>query len=173
MSCQPRCSHSSRRPNPSTRSRQARAHRPGLGGGVGERHGVSNLSRLPMPAQPNPLGQPARVAAGHQEVPAEPQPLLRQQLAQARLRQQVAAVAVGEEPLGRVVGVLGVHPPAEDRLELVGAAAGADRPRPGRCRTADPSAPAGGAVPPRRRGRTAADPARRRPPRWPRGTARR
>ena len=59
--------------------------------------------------------------AGHQEVPAEPQPLLRQQPAQARLGQQVAAVAVGEEPLGRVVGVLGVHPPAEDRLELVAA----------------------------------------------------
>src|SRR6185312_14575433 len=72
--------------------------------------------------QPDPLGQTAGVAAGHQKEPAEPNPLLHHQLAQARLREQVAAVAIGVETLGGVVGILGVHPPAEDRPEFVGSA---------------------------------------------------
>ncbi len=73
-------------------------------------------------AQPDPLGEPGRVAAGHQEVPAEPQPFLRQQFAHPGLGQQVTAIAVGEVPLGLVVGVLRVHASTEDGLELVGAA---------------------------------------------------
>src|ERR1700761_3583598 len=97
MSCQPKCSHNSRRRYPSTRSPQARvivldcaaastivmsaapSHRDALH----RRRRVSSriLGALeflptPQPAQPQPLQQTLRVTTGHQEKPAEPQPFL-------------------------------------------------------------------------------------------------
>src|SRR3984957_19243361 len=115
MSCQPRCSHSSRRRYPSTRSPQARVI-------VLDCAATSTIVIWPPeqfpPAQPQPLQQTFRVATGYQEEPAEPQPLLDQQFAQTGLCHQVAAIAVGEVALGDVVGILRVHPAAEDRLEL-------------------------------------------------------
>src|SRR3984957_3977670 len=118
MSCQPRCSHSSRRRYPSTRSPQARVI-------VLDCAAISTIVIRPpeqfppaQPAQSQPLQQTFRVATGYQEKPAEPQPLLDQQFAQTRLRHQVAAISVGEVTLGGVVGILRVHPSAEDRLEL-------------------------------------------------------
>src|SRR5699024_4225981 len=53
-------------------------------------------------AQPHPLAQARRVAALDEEEPAEARILLQQQPAHARLGHQVAAVAVGEEPFGRI-----------------------------------------------------------------------
>ena len=102
--------------------------------------------------QSNPFPHSGGVALGHQEIPAEPKPLLEHQLAHPRLRLQIAPVAVGEEPLRRVVGVLGVHPTAQDRLEFVSRHKGAGTPRSGRCRTAARIAPAAGAFPSRHRG---------------------
>src|SRR5208337_2007875 len=84
--------------------------------------GFAELLTTSQAAQSNPFQQTFRVAAGHQEEPAEPNPLLDQQLAQAWLRQQVAAVAVGEEPLAGIVGILGVHPATQNRPEFAGSA---------------------------------------------------
>src|SRR6201994_132652 len=118
MSCQPRCSHSSRRRYPSTRSPQARVI-------VLDCAATSTIVIRPpeqfppaQPAQPQPLQQTFGVATRYQEEPAEPKPLLDKQFAQTRLRHQVAPVAIGEIALGHVIGILRVHPAAEDRLEL-------------------------------------------------------
>src|SRR3984885_15490125 len=118
MSCQPRCSHSPRRRYPAPKSPQARVI-------VLDCAATSTIVIWPpeqfppaQPSQPQPLQQTFRVATGYQEEPAEPQPLLDQQFAQTRLRHQVAAIAVGEVTLGGVVGILRMHPAAQDRLEL-------------------------------------------------------
>src|ERR1700734_453151 len=118
MSCQPKCSHSSRRRYPSTRSPQARVI--GLGCAATSTIVIWPPEQFPpaQPSQPQPLQQTFRVATGYQEKPAEPQPLLDQQFAQTGLCHQVAAIAVGEVALGDVVGILRVHPAGEDRLEL-------------------------------------------------------
>ena len=57
------------------------ANRLRLRGGVGERHcaGLPNLFLTTHAPQPNPLHQPGGIAPRHQEVPAEPRPLLEQQ----------------------------------------------------------------------------------------------
>ena len=122
--------------------------------------------------QAQPGAQPA-TSRRDQEEPGEPHQLQREQPPHAGLRHQVAAVAVGEEALGLVGGVLRRQPPAEDGLELLGALgvevgrlqAGAER--------AAPTGPGGGAARSRPRAGTAGSRAPRRRPASPRGTARR
>src|ERR1700733_10109559 len=104
MSCQPRCSHSSRRRDPSTRSPQARVI-------VLDCAATSTIVIWPpeqfppaQPSQPQPLQQTFRVATGYQEETAEPQPLLDKQFAQTGLCHQAAAIAVGGVAVGDVGG---------------------------------------------------------------------
>src|SRR3979490_2792830 len=85
--------------------------------------GSSRLAELfttSQAAQPGPLQQAPGAASRDQEEQTEPEPLLDLQLAQTRLRQQIAAIAIGVEPLGGVVGILGMHAPTQNRPELVG-----------------------------------------------------
>ena len=129
MSCQPRCSHSSRLPKPVDQVAPGAAERLGLRGGIGERHLLLPLPSLRSP-RPNLSRRPKRRNRIHSRSPAGSRRVTRKNqpnrshscgssLRRPGCDMQIAAVAVGEEPLGLVVGVLGVHPAAEDRLELV------------------------------------------------------
>ena len=126
MSCQPRCSHSWRRCRPSARSPKRSAERLGVDGVVGDRgHGDS-------PGRRNFSARPRRRSRSHSRSPAGSRRVTRKyhpkrshscgsSRRRAALREDVTPVAVGEEPLRRIVGVLRVHATAEDRFELVGA----------------------------------------------------
>ena len=153
------------------------AHGPRLRGRVGKGHCLGPLDRslrsrpvafriapTAQAPQPNPLQQARRIAPRHQKVPADPHPLLRQQLAKPRLRTSDSRGC--DRSKYRFAASSGycvcMRPP---RIGL-------NSSLPCGCRytafrqvpNGSLSAPAGGAVPPRPRGRTTADPAHRPPP---------